>query len=119
MSAIPPEVTNFFLAMQAGQSGRNTMERLFADDAVYEEPFSGTVQIHRGRSAIMAVMEQGWKTPLPDMHLAIDRAETKDGLIVIDLTCNSSALPGGKGKGRNIFEIRDGRIVRLVTTLDM
>lgn len=117
MNSTPPEISNFFLAMQAGRAGAPTMAALFAEDAIYEEPFSGPIVTHTGRAAIMAVMEQGWNFPLPDIHLVIDRAETTAGRIAIDWTCNSPALPGGKGQGRNIFTLKDGKIVHLVTTL--
>lgn len=119
MSNIPPEISNFFLAMQAGSAAAPAMEALFADDAVYEEPFSGSPRLHEGRSAIVAAMQAGWLQPLPEMHLRIDRAETNGNTIAIDWTCWSPALPGGAGRGRNEFELREGRIVRLKTTLAM
>ena len=119
MTEVPTEISNFFLAMQAGSAAAGTMHDLFDTDAIYEEPFSGTPRVHEGRTAILDVMSAGWAQPLPDMHLRIDRAETSGSTIVIDWTCSSPALPGGAGSGRNVFELRDGRIVRLKTTLAM
>jgi hypothetical protein len=51
MTNIPTEISNFFLAMQAGSLGGNAMERALAADAVYEEPFSGKTATHRGHDA--------------------------------------------------------------------
>ena len=117
MPAVPTEISNFFLAMQAGNAAAATMSSLFAENAVYEEPFTGSVQTHRGRDAILATMKAGWQHPLPDMHLTIDRVETAGASVVIDWTCRSPALPGGAGRGRNRFELSDGKITKLVTTL--
>lgn len=117
MSDVPSEISNFFLAMQAGKAGASAMEALFAADAVYEEPFSGTAMTHTGRSAILAAMSAGWSQPLPDMRISIDRVATAGAECTVDWTCWSPALPGGKGSGRNQFELQDGKIARLKTTL--
>jgi hypothetical protein len=116
---VPSEISNFFLAMQAGRSAAATMEKLFSDDAVYEEPFSGKPLTHKGRAAILAAMEGGWQQPLPDMHLSIERVEAKTDSIAVDWVCRSPALPGGAGRGRNTFVLKDGKIVSLKTTLTM
>jgi hypothetical protein len=92
------------------------MEGLFADDATYEEPFSGKPTTHSGKTAIMTAMSAGWSQPLPDMHIAIDKVETAGPVVRVDWTCYSPALPGGAGKGRNEFELKDGKIARLKTS---
>ena len=117
MSDLPIQTANFFTAMQAGRAGGPALEALFAADAVYEEAFSGTRQRHTGRAAIMAAMARGWEQPLPDMRIAIDRAESRGSVIDVHWTCHSPALPGGQGQGRNRFVMRDGLIAELVTTL--
>lgn len=120
MPLVPSEIANFFSAMQAGRAAAAEMEAAFAEDAVYIEPFSGTVQRHEGRAAILAAMARGWQTPLPDMRIRIDHAETAGPDIRVRWTCLSPALPGGKGSGMNRFRMRgDGRILELETTLDM
>jgi SnoaL-like domain len=116
MNNMPTEISNFFLAMQAGSQGGNAMEKVLATDAVYEEPFTGKTAIHHGRDAILSVLRAGWAQPLPDMHIEIDRAETTAEEVVIDWTCYSSGLPGGAGRGTNRFTLKDGKIARLVTT---
>ena len=116
---LPKELSNFFLAMQAGRIGADRLAACFADDAIYEEPFSGAPMIHTGKAAIMAAMSRGWDpAPMPDMHIQVDHAETKGAEIHIRWTCFSPAIPGGSGRGLNRFELRDGLITRLTTTLE-
>lgn len=118
MKMIPVEIANFFTAMQAGRAGAALLATLFAEDAVYVEPFSGTPQRHVGKAAIMAAMARGWDHPLPEMHICIDRAESVGDTIRIDWTCLSPGLPGGRGRGTNRYRMRaDGRIAELETTL--
>ena len=116
MTDLPIEIANFFTAMQAGRAGGAALAALFAPDAVYEEPFSGTPQRHAGREAVMAAMARGWEQPLPEMRIAIDRAETRGNVIDLNWTCYSPALPGGKGQGRNRYVMKGGLIAELVTT---
>jgi SnoaL-like domain len=119
MTLIPKEIANFFNAMQAGRAGAAEMEAVFAEDAVYIEPFSGQVQQHVGKPAIMAAMARGWDYPLPDMRITIDRVESTEGDIRVSWTCHSPGLPGGRGQGENRYRMQaDGRIAELETTLD-
>ena len=116
MTTVPTEISNFFLAMQAGAQGGDAMEKVLAAEATYEEPFTGKAVTHRGREAILTAMRAGWTQPLPQMHIEIDRAETTADAVIVDWTCYSSALPGGAGRGTNHFTLKDGKIARLVTT---
>lgn len=118
MTNVPIEVSNFFLAMQAGKTGAAALESCFADDAVYEEPFTGANRRHEGKSAIMKAMALGWEMPMLDTRIQIDRAVTADNEILINWTCFSPSLPGGKGSGQNRFRIEGGLIKQLITTLD-
>lgn len=108
---------SFFLAMQTGAMAEHEMMTLFADDAVYVEPFSGTPTSHAGKDAILAVMRQSWVHPLPDVRINVDRLQVDGETVTADWTCHSPALPGGRGCGTNIFTLRAGRISRLVTML--
>jgi SnoaL-like domain len=119
MSEIPYQIANFFTAMQAGRNAKSQLEALFAEDAVYIEPFSGQPQSHSGRTEIIAAFAGGWDYPLPDMHVKIDHAETAGSEVRIRWTCFSSGLPGGKGSGLNHYTMSAaGLIERLETTLD-
>jgi SnoaL-like domain len=117
MPTTPPSIAAFFQAMQAGASAEQDMAKLFAEDAVYIESFSGAPMTHRGKSTIMNVMRAGWATPLPSMTIELDRVDVVGADIHVAWTCRSPALPGGSGKGLNKFTILDGLIVRLETTL--
>lgn len=117
MTGVPLEVSNFFLAMQAGKTSYDAIAACFADDAVYEEPFTGEARTHRGKDAIMKAMALGWEMPMVDTRIRIDRAAASSGEVHIEWTCFSPSLPGGKGHGLNRFTMQDGLIVSLVTTL--
>ncbi len=117
MIPVPVEVSNFFLAMQAGETAKGAIAACFAEDAVYVEPFTGETRTHRGKPAIMKAMALGWELPMLDTRIEIRSAATQAGRVFVDWTCHSPSLPGGKGSGRNRFTIEDGLITELVTTL--
>lgn len=112
-------IKRFFAAMQAGATAEAEMMSLFTDDAVYLEPFSGQMREHHGKTAIRQAMAEGWKTPLPDMRIEVDRLEATGETVRVQWTCHSPALPGGRGSGENIFTLSGGRISRLETRLSM
>lgn len=111
----PDTVDRFFAAMQAGATAESTMMSLFADDSTYVEPFSGGARTHEGKAAIVRAMREGWKKPLPDLRIEVDEVTVDGNVITARWTCHSPAIPGGKGRGENVFTLRDGLIVRLET----
>ena len=116
----PPTVARFFAAMQAGASHESELLSLFAEDAVYIEPFSGRLREHRGRAAITAVMRDSLRNPLPEMRVVMDRIDVAEGEVYVEWTCFSPALPGGSGSGVNHFVIQkdpEPKILRLKTEL--
>jgi len=117
LTDVPREVSNFFLAMQAGKTGAAALAACFDDEAVYVEPFSGTLRRHEGKQAIMRAMQEGWEFPMPDRHITIDTVKAAGAEISVAWTCYASVLPGGRGSGVNRFRMRDGLIVSLETTL--
>ena len=117
MDGLPIEISNFFLAMQAGRAGAERLAACFAADAVYCEPFTGEVRTHHGRDAVLSAMALGWEQPMPDMHIRVDRADVSGAEITLDWTCFSPAIPGGQGSGTNLFRMKDGLIKRLETVL--
>jgi ketosteroid isomerase-like protein len=118
MQAVPIEISNFFLAMQAGKPGAKALEACFCEDAVYEEPFTGVVRTHTGRAEIIKAMALGWEMPMVDTRIALTRVDVDGDEIRIAWTCHSPSLPGGRGSGLNRFLMRGGEIARLVTTLN-
>jgi SnoaL-like domain len=115
---LPTTIANFMTAMQAGKAGRATLEAVFTEDAVYIEPFSGTVMRHEGRPDVIAAIAKGWESPLPDVHIRIDHVAARAADILLSWTCFSPALPGGQGLGTNRYIMREDRIALLETTLD-
>ena len=112
-----PTVRQFFAAMQSGAAAERDLMSLFSDDAVYVEPFAGSPRTHEGKPAIRRAMAEGWKTPLPDMRIRVNRVDVDGGVVRAHWSCFSPALPGGEGSGENTFTMRDGKIVRLETRL--
>lgn len=115
---LPTQIANFFLSMQAGKAGAETLAALFDGDAIYEEPFSGEVRRHRGRDAVMQAMAMGWENPMPDMRIVINWVQTDGDVIELGWSCFSPALPGGQGKGHNRYVMKNGLIAELITTLE-
>ncbi|WP_159087105.1 nuclear transport factor 2 family protein [Loktanella sp. Alg231-35] len=119
MNQMPLEITNFFLAMQAGPSGLGLLQEMFSDDAIYEEPFSGQSGPHRGPKAIAAAFDSSRTEAFNDAVITLGDVTVQDAVITVSWTCISEAIPGGRGSGKNEFQIRDGQICSLKTTLDM
>ena len=114
---VPLEISNFFLAMQAGKSSAPVLEQCFASDAIYEEPFTGQTRRHEGREAIMKAMALGWEMPMVDTRIEIEHVAAKEGEVHVGWVCHSPSLPGGKGSGLNRFVLKNGLITQLITTL--
>lgn len=110
-------IGRFFNAMMQGESAAAEMSSLFAEDAIYVEPFSGKAKSHTGRSKILRAMQQGWKSPLPDMRITVDQVEADDFGVKAAWTCRSPALPKGAASGVNIFLLDKTKINRLETHL--
>lgn len=118
MTTMPLEIANFFLAMQAGPSGAEILGSLFAADATYSEPFSGQSGPHRGREAILAAFAGSRSDEFDDAVINLGAVEVSGNTVTVKWTCYSKAIPGGKGSGSNVFELADGLIETLTTTLD-
>jgi hypothetical protein len=98
-------------AMRRGPEAEDDMVALFADDAVYDEPFSGHAPAV-GTSAIRQRLRLGWQTPPPDMELDILTVEIIGDTAVVTWECRSSAFDTPTN-GRDEYAFRDGRIARL------
>ncbi|MEM8925330.1 MAG: nuclear transport factor 2 family protein [Actinomycetota bacterium] len=101
----------YYAAMRRGAAAEDEMIGLFADDAVYDEPFSGEPPAE-GLAAIRARLRKGWEFPLPDLELDVLEVEVSGPQARTVWECRSSALPGPM-RGEDRYEIEDGRITRL------
>ena len=109
-------IDSYFAAMRRGAAAEEEMMALFADDAVYTEPFSGESEPAVGKEAVRARLRAGWEAPLPDLELDVLEVEVDGAVARTRWECRSPALPGPV-QGEDRYEIREGRITRLEVTL--
>lgn len=109
-------IESLYQAMQAGPAGEKAMLSLFAEDAVFIEPFGGTPKTHVGLAAIRTTFQDMCKEPLPDMRLQLDRVDLEGEQIRATWTCYSSAFPEPM-RGIDHFTIESGKIRRLEIVL--
>lgn len=102
-------IERIFKAMQTGLEAEEDMMALFADDAVFTEPFSGEPQTHEGKPAIRKCFIDMWSEPGPDMELTVDRVDLDDDKIIAEWTCTSPAFSEPM-RGMDKFRIKDGLI---------
>jgi ketosteroid isomerase-like protein len=107
-------VERYFRAMQRGPDGEDDLVALFAEDAVYVEPFTGGT--HEGRDAIRAWLNGSRADAPPDLRLTVERVDVAGDTVEAHWTCESPAF-ARPATGRDRFTIRDGRIARLESTL--
>jgi uncharacterized protein (TIGR02246 family) len=105
-------IENLYKAMEAGAAGENAMLDLFAEDAVFVEPFGGEPKTHTGLSAIRTWHQDIFKEPMPDMRLQLDRVDLDVGRVRAAWTCYSSAFSEPM-RGIDYFTIEHGKIQRL------
>jgi ketosteroid isomerase-like protein len=108
-------VERYFRAMQAGAD--DDLVDLFADDAIYIEPFSGNGKpaTHHGKAAIGAVF-RGMVDQVRDLVITVHQIVLDGDKVRSEWTCTASAFPGPM-RGQDRYTIRDGKIARLETTL--
>lgn len=109
-------IDRYFAAMRRGAAAEEDMMALFAEDAVYVEPFTGDSQPAIGKEAVRDRLRLGWEFPLPDMELDILSVDVAGPTARSTWECRSPALPGPI-RGEDHYEIRDGKIIRLEVRL--
>jgi len=113
MSQKPTEVVqSYFEAMKAGPAAADALFALFADDAVYVEPFSGAERTHEGRAAIEACLRGGWEHTPRDLELSVSRIDVDGDVVRSEWVCSSPDFEAPV-RGVDTCTVRDGRIVRL------
>jgi hypothetical protein len=108
-------IHRYFAAMRRGAEAEEEMMGLFADNATYVEPFTSAepaVGIEQIRNRLRA----GWATPLPDLELDVLSLEVDGSTGRATWECRSPALPSPV-RGEDLYEIHDGKIVRLEVRL--
>lgn len=112
-------VERMFKAMQTGLAAEDDMMALFADDAVFTEPFSGAPRTHHGKDAIRTCFREMWNEPGPDVTLTVGRIDMDGDTVHAEWTCTSPIFATPM-RGHDRFCIADGLIRNLeVTVTDM
>jgi ketosteroid isomerase-like protein len=109
-------VERYYRAMEAGSTEQ--VDGLFADDAVYTEPFTkaGAPTTHTGRAEIVGWLGASFQAGNKDVTITLDRLDVDGDEVVAEWTCVGPMLPGPM-KGHDRYVLRDGRIARLDTRL--
>lgn len=109
-------VERYYRAMEAGSA--ETMDTLFADDAVYQEPFTkgGELTTHTGRNEIVQWLNASFEAGNRGVTITLDRLDVDGATIVAEWTCVGPMLPGPM-KGHDRYTVRDDQISRLETRL--
>ncbi len=106
-------IGRYFAAMRQGRDAEADMMALFADDAVYVEPFSGVQEPAEGKTAILQRLQAGWNAPLPNMELDVQSIDVRGPSATSVWECRSSAFPSPVlGRDTYTFNV-DGLIERL------
>ncbi len=105
-------IERYFAAMRRGAEAEDEMMELFADDAVYVEPFTGAAEPWVGKDAVRTALRRGWEQPLPDLELHVRRIDIGGTEATAEWVCTSSALPGPV-TGSDRYTISNGKITRL------
>lgn len=105
-------VQSYFKAMQAGEEAADDLFGLFADHAVYIEPFSGESRTHEGKAAIETCLRAGWENTPPGLELEVNRIDVDGDQVRSEWTCTSPAFEAPI-KGIDQCTVSGGRIVRL------
>ncbi len=108
--------SHYLAAMRRGAAAETEMLAMFADDAVYDEPFSG-LEPAVGKAAIRDRLRAGWDVPLPDFELDVRSIEASPSGATARWECRSSAFEHPVD-GTDRYTIADGLITELVVTLD-
>ena len=110
-------VERYFGAMRRKREGIEDLVALFADDAVYTEPFSAkTPATHTGKAEIGAFLRAMPENAPPDMEVSVDRIDRDGARIRAEWTCTSQAFPQPM-RGVDLYDVKDGKISRLETSL--
>ena len=108
-------IERYFQAMRTGAIASDDIVDLFADDAVYVEPFSGTLVEHVGKDDIRRSFIDSQKHAPTDLTLTLDQVDVEHDCIRSSWTCTSRAFASPM-RGQDLWTIRDGMIHRLETS---
>lgn len=106
--------------MQSGPAEEAALFALFADDAVYVEPFTGVAvgerHTHVGRAAIESCIRANNENAPPALELRVNRIDVDGEVVRSEWTCTSPAFDEPV-HGVDVCTVRDGKIARLEVAL--
>lgn len=106
-------VERLFEAMAAGPEGEEPMMRLFSEDAVLVETFTGKPREHVGLSSILRGYRELFREPPPpDMRLVLHRVDRDGERIRAEWSCTSSDYLEPR-RGFDLFTVRNDLIQKL------
>ncbi len=108
-------IERYFSAMRRGAAAEHELVGLFAEDAVYIEPFTDETPAI-GVDQIRDRLRRGWEQPLPDLELDVLSIDVNGPNATARWVCRSPALPGPM-EGIDRYRIEDGRITHLEVRL--
>ena len=108
-------IDRYFSAMRRGSAAEEELVGLFAEDAVYIEPFTEAIPAV-GIEQIRDRLRRGWEQPLPDLELEVLSVEISGPEAAARWVCRSPALPGPV-HGVDRYRIEGGRITYLEVRL--
>ena len=109
-------VERYMALMQVGPGGVDDLVGLFADDAVYVEPFMGAPHVHSGKAEIRAFFQNALDQNLRGARLRLDRLDMDGDRLRSEWACEVPAF-NAPMRGFDVLTLRDGRIARLETTV--
>jgi len=108
-------IDRYFSAMRRGSEAEEELIGLFADEAVYIEPFTDPTPAV-GAEAIRDRLRRGWEQPLPDLELDVISIDVSGPEATARWVCRSPALPGPI-HGVDRYRIEGGKITYLEVRL--
>lgn len=111
-------VETYFKAMAAGADGEQDLMSVFADDAVYVEPFTsqGERCEHSGKDAIHAFFLESYRQKMTPIEITLQRVDVDGEQLRSEWHCVMPGMP--PFSGHDMYTIRDGKIARLEVFVD-
>lgn len=110
-------IQRYFTAMRQGPSGQGDLLALFADGAVYSEPFVDPASAAVGKRAIADRLNAGWQDPPPDMELDVLTVEIGGAAATVRWECRSPRFDGPV-RGTDRYRFERGLIINLEVSID-
>ena len=112
-------VETYFKGMAAGADGEQDLMSVFADDAVYVEPFTGGPGVrleHTGKQAIHEFFLESYRQQMTPIEITLQRVDVDGDELRSEWHCTMPGIPPFSGHDQ--YTIRDGKIARLEVFVD-